>query len=140
VRIVAVDPGKVSGVAILEKTAFATPIPMAVELPGLLSTVSWVENERPDLVVCESFIPFRGAKTWQPDALEIIGALRFICARHEWTFELQSPANAKKFSTDRKLKKLGWYRATKGGHANDAKRHLLLALARHRLINPEELV
>ncbi len=42
---------------------------------------------------------------------------------------LQTPATGKGFGTDAKLKHLGWYNPTQGGHSNDAARHLLTYLA-----------
>ena len=47
---------------------------------------------------------------------EYVGPLRFV---------RQTPAQAKSFGTDDKLRRLGWYTPTPGGHANDAARHLL---------------
>lgn len=135
-KVVAVDPGKVSGVAVADLPSLRAPA--GAELPGLYSTVSWVENEQPEAVVCESFIPRPGAKSWQPDALETIGALRYLALLHGWEFELQSPADAKKFSTNEKLKKLHWYVPGGEGHANDARRHLLLYAVRHQLISVTE--
>src|SRR6185369_4617370 len=78
------------------------------------------------LVVCESFIPRPGAKTWQPAAIESIGVLRWITNMYNIPFELQSPADAKRFSTNEKLGKLDWRRPSPGGHMDDAMRHLLL--------------
>ena len=95
----------------------------------------FLNGQPPALVVCESFIPRPGAKTWQPDAIETIGVLRHLCRWHRHRFELQAPADAKRFSTDAKLKRLGWYQPTEGGHANDAIRHLLLALVKHNGID-----
>jgi len=86
-------------------------------------------------VVCESFIPRPGVRTWQPQALEAIGVVRYLARRADCPFELQSPADAKRFSTDQKLKKLGWYTPTEGGHVNDALRHLLLGRVRHEDID-----
>ena len=49
-----------------------------------------------------------------------------------------TPAQSKAFSTDDKLKALGWHNPTPGGHQNDAARVLLLGLAKRgdaRVIN-----
>lgn len=87
-------------------------------------------------VVCESFVPRPGVRSWQPDALEIIGALRYICHRAGIPFETQAPADAKRFATNDKLETCGWRNPTRGGHADDASRHLLLAAVRRGLIDP----
>lgn len=78
-------------------------------------------------VVCESFTiaAHTAKKTRQYWSLESIGAIRWACMKAGVSFTLQSPADAKGFATDAKLKALGWYTPTKDGHANDAARHLL---------------
>ena len=112
--------------------------PATWELPALAAVQlvhDIAQNTKVDLVVAESFVPRPGVKTWQPDAIEVVGALRYMCYSQDITFELQSATNAKKFSTDAKLKRLEWYIPTTGGHANDALRHLLLAMVKHDQIN-----
>jgi hypothetical protein len=52
----------------------------------------------------------------------------------------QSPAQGKTFATNAKLKKVGWYHQTPGGHANDALRHLLLYATKQGLVKAEELL
>lgn len=94
--------------------------------------------EHDTVVVCESFVPRPGVRTWQPDAIEMIGALRYMCFRRGVQLRLQSPAAAKSFSTNEKLKRIGW--RPKGGHASDAVRHLLLALVSDGVIDPSELM
>lgn len=85
-------------------------------------------------VVCEDFIiSDRTVKSSrQPDPHRIIGYLEGRC--HELTVEfyLQTPAAAKSFCTDTKLRALGWYSPTPGGHANDATRHLVTFLVGQR--------
>lgn len=78
------------------------------------------------LLVVENFIPRPGV-TWQPDALHIAGYARGRAPQIGWRFQTQ-PTSIKKFATNDKLKRLGWYTPTKGGHVNDALRHLLHAL------------
>jgi len=58
-----------------------------------------------------------------------IGAMRLIADHGGVQFVRQTPAQAKSFATDDKLRKLGWFSPTPGGHANDATRHLLVYLA-----------
>lgn len=137
--VVAVDPGKTTGLA---KAHFHDGDARAVygftcdELPtwDAVDIVNrWMD--RVDLVVCESFTPRPGVRTWQPDALESIGAIRYLCRRAGVPFELQSPADGKRFGTDEKLRAMGWHRPSPGGHRNDAARHLLVAGVRHGWID-----
>ena len=137
--LVAIDPGGTYGVAIARIDVTLVDVE-ATEMPPYeaLSFVDEALSLRTERVFCESFIPRPGIRTNQPEALEGIGALRYICAGHDIPFELQSPADAKRFSTNDKLKRLGWYKPTRGGHANDALRHLLLGAVRHGMIGAEE--
>lgn len=64
-------------------------------------------------------------------ALRIIGYVDLMCERLDYLLDWQRPAQIKSKSTvgtDINLKKLGWYKAGMGGHANDAARHLLVFL------------
>ena len=142
-RYLAIDPGKMCGVAMRTVRDVVVP-PGTWEWPAweavqfvddVLSTADSGIN-----VVVESFVPRPGTRTWQPDALEVIGAVRWTCLKYHHEFELQTPAQAKAFSTNEKLKRIGWYSPTKDGHANDAVRHLLLAMVRHGDIAKEDLV
>lgn len=67
----------------------------------------------------------------QTDALEIIGAVKYIATLHKATVDMQTPADAKRFATDARLKRLELYKGSKFDHANDATRHLVVWLARH---------
>lgn len=88
-------------------------------------------------VVCERYTITAETlrKSRQSDALEIIGFMRGLCLIYEIPFSLQTPADAKRFSTDDRLRHVGWYTRGKG-HANDAARHLMLHLVKNRLMEP----
>jgi hypothetical protein len=66
-------------------------------------------------------------KSRQPIAMWIIGAVQYVCWKNDIPVTLQS-RDIKRFSTDGKLKKLGWYWTTGEGHDTDAARHLLAYL------------
>ncbi len=132
-RIIAIDPGDMSGVAEIRKCSLVGAGEVAGGSVGVLDFV-WnasedLHNEPIDLIVCEAYIVTASTiqKSRQYSPLESIGGLRWMASRWNIPFKLQTPAQAKKFSTNDKLKTLGWYYATPGGHANDALRHLLLA-------------
>lgn len=137
--VFAVDPGGTTGLAYAN---FGTPgaefrsyeretweAVRCVEV-----AISWPVS----LVVAESFIPRPGVRSWEPDAIESIGAIRYLCLRARVPFELQTPAEGKRFGTNEKLKLLGWKNASKGGHRDDAARHLLVACIRHNLLDPAQ--
>jgi hypothetical protein len=80
-------------------------------------------------IVAEAFFitPETHKLSFQPWSLELIGVSRFV-SRAYTGCELvtQAKSNVRnKLGTDARLKKLGWYRWTPDGHANDAAGHLL---------------
>lgn len=72
----------------------------------------------------------------QPTALEVIGYLRTTSWEQGAKFVLQSPADAKRFSTDERLTAAHWKLPSKLDHANDALRHLLLLLVKSGEMDP----
>lgn len=73
-------------------------------------------------------------KSAQEDARYIIGAVEWWATRlsPRVTYHEQRPGEAKSFSTNDKLKALGWYTGGEG-HGDDAARHLLVYLAKQRV-------
>ena len=149
--LIALDPGKVTGIATLrtptqDVVSFEDTWQGAVEFVEEALTKSraaFVKDGTyyPDVgVVYESFTPRPGAYTWQPEALYCIGAIEYLAWKTGMTAAKQSPAQAKSFATNLQLKRMGWYHATKGGHANDALRHLLRYSVKQGLVKPEELL
>lgn len=65
----------------------------------------------------------RNIVTPQLDAIMCNGALDWVSSQRDVTFVLQPRAEVKKLVPDTVLKKLGWFKKTKDGHANDAARH-----------------
>ena len=130
--VLAVDPGGHTGLAWLLDRQFGSDV-----VPGgRFGFRTWFtkaigEIATPLVVVCEDFIitSATARKTAQPDPYRIIGWLELWCDQHAVPFVLQTPAQAKGFGTDAKLKHLGWYCTGNGGHDNDAARHLLTYLA-----------
>lgn len=65
----------------------------------------------------------RSVVTAQLDAIMCNGALDWLSSQRDVTFVQQPRAEVKKLVTDAVLRKLGWFKKTKDGHANDASRH-----------------
>ena len=65
----------------------------------------------------------RSVVTAQLDAIMCNGALDWLSSQRDVTFEQQPRAEVKKLVTDAVLRRLGWFKKTKDGHANDAARH-----------------
>lgn len=86
---------------------------------------------KPDFIICEIF-EFRGGSraVTKVDLYprELMGIVSLYGQQHEGSCVIywQKPSAALgAFYTDAKLKKEGLYKALKGGHSNDAVRHLL---------------
>lgn len=141
--VIAIDPGLATGFAVISDGHDFLSTEIVGTLEFLDAFVALIDStvEREWEVICEAFIVTDSTtkKTRQNYSLEIIGAVRFLCHQRMIPFELQTPAQAKTFSTDSKLRKLGWYRPAKG-HANDAARHLCLYLIRHNRLDPGSLL
>jgi len=138
--IVAVDPGKMTGWAQLRLGEFSSG--QTDDIAFLLWIDDSITRGLLPTIVCEDFIytTETAKKTRQTYSTESVGVLRFLAAKHSLSFTLQTPADAKGFSKNDKLKAMDWYMPTKGGHANDAARHLLLYCVKNKLIDPRQLL
>lgn len=125
--VIAIDPGVTTGWAVLDPDGSFRSGEVRGPYDFLRRVYEMVQSRVFDYeLVVERYTitPETIKKSRQTDPLEIIGALRFFAAHYKTGFTLQSPAEAKAFSTDAKLKRMRWF--TPGqGHANDAARHLL---------------
>ena len=132
-QVLAVDPGKKTGLSLWVVNHSGAP-PLVAELPwpefpAYVDEVTTRYGGDLD-VVCESFtITVQTAKNTQaPWSLEGIGVCRYLTARSGCGFTVQAPSSAKNFSSDERLRRLGWW-SPGHGHGNDASRHLLLYVA-----------
>ena len=133
-RILAIDPGKTTGWASYDtvEQTFDSGQTDFIETCNLLKTcaLQWAKDIH---IVSESFlITLQTVKNTQaPWSLELIGVARYFSQAYcDEDLTLQMPSAAKRFSSDQRLKDMGWYVPGKG-HANDAARHLLLFIATH---------
>ena len=126
--VIAFDPGGTTGVAVYHHGLDAV---RSFQIEGGREGFwEWARNHgitHGGPVVCEDYIINAGtaSKSQQTDPLRIAGYLEGLCRMAGTEFVLQTPAQAKRFASDDKLKHLGWWNPTTGGHANDAARHLL---------------
>lgn len=139
--VVAVDPGKLSGIAVVQipkdlqsagTKVFSAEEPWSEAVTTVLAAV----DEYPDAVlVVESFIITQATlrKSFEPWSLYSIGALEhaMIMRGREKAMTLQSPATAKSSVSNDLLRALGLWHRGGAGHANDALRHAVsFALSR----------
>jgi len=140
--IVAVDPGKMSGVAYFRPDAIGLPDAFFSWQTDTWAAVRWIERylefTRVEAVICEDYVithetlkKTRG-ENW---SLESIGALRYVSFKAEVPFTTYTAGESKRFSTDSKLERAGLWNPTAGGHANDAARLIMLHLAKTRRLD-----
>ena len=139
--LLAVDPGKMTGYALYDTNNDRF---MSAELPHfefLVEAERILLEESIYTVICERFVITKATleKTRQPWSIEQIGCLRYRCQTMKIPFYLQTAAEGKAFSTDTKLKTIGFY-TPNSKHANDAARHLLLWMASHGYIPISSLI
>lgn len=142
--VLAVDPGKTTGVALIVWSGVQEDTP-ALEYAEELdeetfgTTISrliqnWYSNDM-FYIVCERFtITAQTVRNSQaPFSLEQIGVLKHIAREHRYPVDLitfESPVNAKTMFPNEALKKIGTWHKGGEGHANDAIRHALLKLVK----------
>lgn len=139
--LLAIDPGKTSGVALWDITEGFDPLLIETDEYNQFQTCTWVElwcaAGAHIEIVMERYTIGDADSAW---SLEIIGTVKYFAQKYGCSFTLQTPADAKHFSTDRKLKALDLWHKGGGGHANDALRHGLLYLVDKKFWHPKELL
>lgn len=153
--LLCLDPGLASGVAVLETSelqedrAGAVSIIESGELqPKELNAwlLAWfnraVEEKAGLECVCENFLitPQTGKNSTADWSLKKIGVLEFLGEMYSVNVTLQTPAAAKSFVDNKRLRALGLWHKGGAGHANDALRHGVLYLVDKRGWNPKNLL
>lgn len=149
-RVVVLDPGKTTGVVDWTAGHHAEPPTVTwaeLDFKGTCDKLLSIAAESVStgnldiIIICESFIITQqtAKNTQAPWSLELIGVARMISELYLGKpLILQQPSQAKRFSSDNRLKRMGWFWKGKG-HANDAARHLLLFTATRGLL-PQEVL
>lgn len=131
-HILAIDPGKATGMAFFSYEAGQDPVleySWEVEIETYAPLIRWALAAYPNCeIVCEKFtITAQTAKNSQaPYSLEHIGILRqclIDAGRGPYDLKMQLPRDAKNMFPNPKLKKLGFWHKGGAGHAMDAIRH-----------------
>lgn len=140
--VIAVDPGGTTGLATYELTPGGESLEQwqVQDQFEVLDTVRNLLALRSDAVlVCEDFNIGGTRDRSSNKTIELIGGLRLIARDFGAAFVLQSPSEAKSFVTDAKLRRVGWWKVGLE-HSRSATRHLLLYLAKNKLIDLQRLV
>jgi hypothetical protein len=142
--IIGVDPGKITGLALWQELTSETlgsgtvigPIKSwAVAEVGPTQVLPYIRallrGRKPTLIACERYVQGTGrrAMSYQGDAQHITGEISGLAQELECQFVRQLAGPAKKTGNDQVLKTVGCYTSTPDGHANDACRQVIRALA-----------
>ena len=138
-RLLALDPGKATGVALFSTSELMTTGPELLETLELqqMEVCEYVEEQLEYCktrgieldIVMERYVIGEADAPW---SLEVIGAVRYL----QWKYlrrdyiELQTPGDAKSFADNERLRALGMWHTGGAGHANDALRHGILYMVR----------
>ena len=131
-KYVCIDPGKLTGLALLSSENGEQPIiEEALEL-SQFEACAWIKEQLEVhsgnvKVICEDFIiSERTAKKSTKDtrfSLEIIGYTRVLCKNAKIPFVLQTPATMKTFFGDWSLRDFNLWSKGGEGHKRDSLRH-----------------
>lgn len=149
-RVLGIDPGATTGIAIIDvpwdESRFE-PTPDA-HVADLQIEAAWgrgedsvgqkmlnlIDEHDPDLLVVEKFIITQRTVryTRQPDALWVIGGVRFLADILNIPVHMQPASLAKTTWDATRLKDTGWAKVVKQKHARDALRHALTACVTYK--------
>lgn len=149
--LIAIDPGKASGYAVLNFTDINDVKIIESDELEQYETVAatekrlsgWVFESDVIEVVMEKFtVTAQTGKNTngQNWSSEIIGAVRYLAQKHGARFTEQTPAEAKSFIPNERLKAIGLWHKGGEGHARDALRHGGLYLIKHHAWRPAGLL
>lgn len=148
--LLCLDPGKASGVGILDysdldniEIVFSGEL-QPVDLYKWLSQTFYDAKQAGDSLECvaEDFLitPQTGKNSAAPWSLKGNGALELMCTLYEVPYTYQTPARAKNFVPNDRLKAVGLWHKGGEGHARDALRHGVLYLVEKKNWRPENLL
>lgn len=142
--VMCIDPGKASGLAILELDNDNVSIIDSLELSQQKACQWIVDNiSKVDKVVCEDFIiSARTAKMKTSDtrySLEIIGLIRYYCIINKRPLILQTPVKMKTFFSGWSLRDFNLWSKSGEGHKRDAIRHGVLYLLDSNKWSPQNI-
>ena len=128
--LLCVDPGKMTGMALYQCIDGDVTLIWSAEVEyndaGNTVNKTMLEYGTRLRVVCESFIitPMTAKNSVAPWSLELIGVVKYLAHAYGLAEPiLQTPAKAKNFCPNDRLRALGFWHRGGAGHARDALRH-----------------
>ena len=133
--LLAVDPGLLTGVALIDWKEPDNPVPVwsgELTIDEFYVKLEDVFNRYGDdlILVYEDFhITVQTAKnTPEPWSLHLIGVMNYFCWKHDVKFSVQSPVR-KSFASPDKMHRVNFWHVGGKGHANDAFKHAMIYIA-----------
>lgn len=130
IKVIAFDPGVTTGFAVgeIDESSGLMKVQTAQAKLDHKDLWSWLNNFKPDHIVCERFDFRQGARSGlELISRELIGIIELYCQSNDCKLKMQSPGQVigdKCYWSDAKLKQTSIYR--RGNiHANEAAKHLL---------------
>ena len=132
-RILGVDPGVTTGMAMIAADGVEKDVSLVAvrEVKNFLEPIyNAILNNKPDVVVCEDFVLYRGKEAPQaysrmPAAVgERIGVVRLACEQTKIPMVLKTAHQRIRFKKPRVLRWLGMYHSSR--HVRDAIAHALI--------------
>lgn len=140
-KIIGVDPGKNTGLCVITRVGDALAFELRSGDPFFIVSyvhdIAAVVNEK-CVVAAERWIAISHKHSPQYDALETIGALRYVCGINGTPFELSSRADRKRV-TKEIITQVTDVRPTDDDQES-ALQHAILTAVKHRVIDPRVLV
>lgn len=134
VRVIGVDPGKTTGLALLTGSRLTQVAVPFAEVEDTLRL--WLASEVITYVGIERFVITRNTarKTQQTDALKVSGVVQNLVERSErHVVVYQNMSDAKRLGNPVMLRKLGWRRTgVNASHMNDAASQVFKLVATRR--------
>lgn len=143
-RLIAIDPGGTTGW--VEYDLDKKEVIRSEEIPDWYDVCfrlhGFLGGDDDVTVVIEKFTISAQTikKSRQAEPIDIIGAVKYLCKAYEAKLYFQTPAEAKSFVDNERLKVAGFWHKGGAGHALDAYRHLLLWLVKNGYFDPRDLV
>jgi len=149
-RILGIDPGGTTGIVVIDVAWDENryePTPDAYRFDAQIEA-RWdagsdsvgsqmfdlIHDNDPDLIVIEKFIITQRTARFsqQPDAMWIIGGVRFLADISSIPVHMQPASLAKTTWDNERLKETGWFKVVKQPHARDALRHALTSCVTYK--------
>ena len=148
---IGIDPGLSTGIAVFRNSGLVDVF--QGERSEALRFLRYYEGHRPSsesaYVGCERYThTTQRVYTHQPDTPQLIGAVQYLYSDTSVEIHMQSPSDARRVMTDRRIRSLGLWITPKKVEQADADdvrmavRHALLCMLRidpvclHKLLNP----